>query len=1165
VVAVAKAADGIRLSGGLPVPRELAAAERGRRYARREEARSARRRRAILASMVLVGGLFVAGVADWEERTSFIQSHLFSWLASDMTYEIMPGPSPFIAFPSDGPLDRRRGYTRIGEFQRRLVERGYEVRQQARLSPGLAAHVARGLDPPEWLPARAGLLVLGSDGKVLHAPIDRAFRHPAAVPALVRDALLLIEDRELMRLDGPTRNPAVNWGRFARAGLLLAAGRAGFDTPSEGGSTLVTQMEKFRHSSEGRTDSPMEKLRQMYGASLKAYQDGRDTRDERRAIVAHYLDSMPLSAVPGFGEVHGLGAGLWAWFGLELRDVARDLRTDAPLDARARALKHVLALLCAVREPSRLLLFDRSALEQRVDAYAGLMAQHGIIEPELARAVVAHDLAFAYGPPADRLRVPGADKAVDGVRRVLLRELGVADFYELDRLDLRVRSTIDVALQARAARLLDRLDDPVFIEEHALREERLLAHGDPSQVLYSVLLYERTPRGNLLRVHADSLDAAFDLNEDMKLELGSTAKLRTLAHYLDIVAGLHRELSPLGPGERRRRVAAAGDPLTRWAGSVLAGARPTLPEMLEAALDRRYAASPREAFFTGGGVHRFSNFNDSDNARVLAVREATARSVNLVYIRLMRDLVRYHQARLPYDARAVLAKDHHPTRRRLLERAAEEEDRLLLFRAWDRFRNKEPRALLAALLGERARSARHLAILYFAWHPRESWGLASLARWFPAAGMPISLDRVEELFDAYDNPRLTLSDYAYLLDRHPMDVFAAGQLWREPGLAWQAVWSRSGQARAVSSAWLFKARNRRAQQRRLRVQIEGDAFAAMTPSWQRLGFPFDRLVPSLATSIGSSSDRPAALAELVGIILADGARLPTSRVLELRFADRTPYHTALARAPAAAERVMEPAVARALRATLALVVEEGTARRVRGAITNAYGEPVAVGGKTGSGDNRADVFARGGDMITSRAVNRTATFVFYVGDRYFGVITAFVDGPAAGAYRFTSSLPVTVLKLLGPELSRRVRDPDRLRERLDAPESLQGLSSVGGRERGSSPARAKANRPAVPSAVRRKPGSGGGSSPSVGRPGRIDRPRGEDRRLDPNVPPGIRLGRAPHRRLRERIASSRGATAPQRVVTGPAPAADALGHTPGKDAPLKEDRSSAKPCQGHFI
>jgi hypothetical protein len=72
--------------------------------------------------------------------------------------------------------------------------------------------------------------------------------------------------------------------------------------------------------------------------------------------------------------------------------------------------------------------------------------------------------------------------------------------------------------------------------------------------------------------------------------------------------------------------------------------------------------------------------------------------------------------------------------------------------------------------------------LYFAWHPREGWTLAGLARWFQAADMRLTLDRLEALFDAYDNPRLTLSDHAYLLGRRPMDVFAAGQLWREADL-----------------------------------------------------------------------------------------------------------------------------------------------------------------------------------------------------------------------------------------------------------------------------------------------------------------------------------------------------------------------------------------------
>lgn len=279
---------------------------------------------------------------------------------------------------------------------------------------------------------------------------------------------------------------------------------------------------------------------------------------------------------------------------------------------------------------------------------------------------------------------------------------------------------------------------------------------------------------------------------------------------------------------------------------------------------------------------------------------------------------------------------------------------------------------------------------------------------------------VERLYRAYDNPRLNVADFGYLLSRHPLDVWCAGVLAREPELSWDALLGRSAEARRAASAWLFKARNRRAQDLRLRIRIEQDAFVRMTPYWQHLGFPFEQLVPSLATAIGSSSDRPAALADLMGIIVNGGVRRPLLRVLRLRFAEGTPYETLLSRQPTAGERVMEIAVARALRDALAGVVEHGTARRVAGAFVNADGTPVIVGGKTGSGDNRFQTFNRYGDVLSSRAVNRTATFVFYVDDRYFGVVTALVNGREANQYEFTSALPLSVLKLAAPPINKRL-------------------------------------------------------------------------------------------------------------------------------------------------
>ena len=112
---------------------------------------------------------------------------------------------------------------------------------------------------------------------------------------------------------------------------------------------------------------------------------------------------------------------------------------------------------------------------------------------------------------------------------------------------------------------------------------------------------------------------------------------------------------------------------------------------------------------------------------------------------------------------------------------------------------------------------------------------------------------------------------------------------------------------------------------------------------------------------------------------------------------------------------MPQAVARAILPVLAQVVQAGTAVRLAGAY-KIGNKTVTVGGKTGSGDNRFDSFGRGGQVISSRPVDRTAVFVFYIADRFFGVITVFVPGKEAGDYGFTSSLPVAILKLLAPDI-----------------------------------------------------------------------------------------------------------------------------------------------------
>lgn len=970
--------------------------------------------------------LLLVLAAAFELRTSALEARLFARWSRSLTWVVGPGPSPAIVFPTYGPFDQRRGYTRIPEFVEALAHKGFEVRTQARFSEELVALARRRVNLPYEENTAVGLVIRASDGQTLFdaTPIRHRFRRYEEIPPLVVSTLLFLENRELGMPASTTKNPAVEWDRLARAGILYLGRKLGLPWQVQGGSTLAVQLEKYRHSESGRTETPSEKLRQVLSASLKAYRDGPNTVARRRAVVLDYLNTMPLGAARGWGELHGLGEGLHAWFGLDIVEVAGRLRSGALDRDTAAAYKHALALMIAVKAPTTYLSHNQTALEARIDAFLPLLAAEAILDPAFARLVAATPLRRLPEAPKAPPSAFTARKGVNLVRTRLARNLDVAGMYDLDRLHLEVDTSLDARVQDRALELFANLRDPEFVAANGLAGKHLLAMGDPSKVLYSLLLVERTDNGNLVRAHVDSLEQPFDLNAGMKLELGSTGKLRTLAHYLDVVNDLHAELAPLTAEQVAERTESAVDPITRWAAETLLQ-RPAvgLPGLLDLALERRYSASPHDAFFTGGGEHRFHNFDASDNGLNLSVREATWRSTNLVFIRLMRDLVAYHSARLPYDAHDLLENPDHPQRRALLEEEADAEARFLLFRSYREMRGLAPLAVERKLLGSRADSPRHLAILFFAWHGPESAG--DLGDWLEERVGRVDTEDLRRLVRSFGRPNLGLLDHAYLLDRHPMQVWCAGVLEQEPGIAWRNLLERSEAARRESSQWLFRTRQRRAQDLRLRIRVEKDAFRRMTPAWQRLGFPFDRLVPSLATAIGASGDRPTGLADLMGVLVNDGVRLPLVVVNRLSFAQGTPYATHLARRPPMGERVMEAEAARALTGVLTGVVERGTAGRLAGIFRDADGRPLPVGGKTGSGDNRVKTFSRGGEVLSAEAVNRTAGFVFFVGDRLFGVLTAYVPGEDAEGYRFTSSLPVAVLKLLAPSLEERLLRSDR--------------------------------------------------------------------------------------------------------------------------------------------
>jgi membrane peptidoglycan carboxypeptidase len=965
----------------------------------------------------------VAGAGAWalsiELQAATVQSRLLSRLTSEFGFAVEPGPSPSIRFPGDGPYDRRLGYAHLPVAIQSLEGHGYVINNQARVSPALAAFIDYGGFPIFQEKSQAGLRIrdrTGADVHVSRYP-ERVFTSFDAVPPLVIDTLLFVENRELLDERFPTLNPAVEWDRFAAATVNVVSDQFDVGSRRFGGSTLATQIEKYRHSPEGRTGSVTEKLRQIATASVRAYQDGPDTTLSRKQIVVDYLNSTPLSARPGYGEIIGLGDGLWAWFGSDLGAVNRLLgrppRDDGEREQRATIYRQVLSLLIAQRRPSHYLLQGREDLAELVDSHLRLLAFEGTIDPQFRDDALAARVVFRSDLPAGAMPSFIDQKAVNGVRAQLLSMVRVNGFYDLDRLDLSVDTTIDSKTQNAVIEILRRLTDPKQAAALGLTGERLLRPNEAPGILYSITLYERGQHANYVRVQADNLDRPLDLNEGGKLDLGSTAKLRTLVSYLEIIAELHQRYGELSKPELQEAAKDAADPLSRWAIDYLIESRDRgMQVMLDAAMARRYSASVGEWFFTGRGMHSFANFDKQHSKRVMTVWDAFRYSVNLPFIRMMRDIVRYHLADGAEPAIDILTDPTHPARRDYLERFADMEGSQYIGRFYRRYAGKTPDETLS-LVAKRTRPVPHrLATVFRSVRPDASFEEFSSFLRQSLPKEPLDRPALVKLFNGYGPERFNLHDRGYIARIHPLELWLVSYLQGQPQAARRDVLEASTSVRQEAYAWLFKSKRASAASNKIRIMLEDEAFDRIHASWQRLGYPFPNLVPSYATAIGSSADRPQALAELVGMILNDGVRMPSIRITGLHFAQSTPYETHMLPAADQAVRLMPAEVAATLRRAMINVVEGGTARRIAGVFVDGVGKRLPIGGKTGTGDELADQAA----ALRSREVSRSAAFVFFIGERFFGTVTAHVPGPFSKQYRFTSALPTQVLKVVSPAL-----------------------------------------------------------------------------------------------------------------------------------------------------
>jgi membrane peptidoglycan carboxypeptidase len=969
--------------------------------------------------------LSISLLAATEMKFCWIESRFFAAEAAKINYRVSPGPSASIRYPDAGPYDLRLGYSMMPEFLNRLRGERYSIEEQARDSRRSLLLARLGVYPIYHEKNQAGLDIVDHRGVGLYQFRDPQQIYPdfASIPPLVVHTLLFIEDRHLLNESEPNRNPAIEWERLDHAVLDFGLHKVDRRHPVIGGSTLATQLEKLRHSPQGRTHSPREKLRQIASATLRSYQDGRRTLNDQQAIILDYINSIPLSATPSHGTVTGLGDGLASWYGADFSRVnrllgaAEDGLNPQEMRERARAYRQVLSLFLALRQPSNYLVRDGGALASQTDRYLRALCDGGVISRRLRDAALEEHIVLkprtSVRPTVDFV----ANKATDTIRARLLGLLGLQATYSLDRLDLNVQTTIDQTVQQSVTHFFEKVADPQKARMAGLEGEQLLSAGNPKNIIYSFTLYERGDGVNFLRAQTDTFNQPLSMVDGTRLQLGSTAKLRTLINYLQIVEELYRQYSGLTPSQLAATRVSADDRLTQWALEHLSTTQnPSLEGMLNAALDRKYSGNPGEAFFTGGGRQVFANFERSENNRVMTVREGFEQSVNLVFIRLMRDIENYYKWRVPGASRSVLTDPDDPARERYLERFADEEGSVFLRRFYKKYRGLDADQVLDTLMNGIRPTPVRVAVIFRSARPTAGFKAFSV---FMNRHVPPSLlnnRKLEKLYTIDAPGKFDLSDRGYLTGIHPLELWLVGYLEQHPQASLSQVIASSGSARQESYRWLFRPKERRAQNLRISILLEQDAFHQIWKAWKGLGYPFDSLVPSYATSLGVSGDTPKALSELAGIIANGGIRYPVETIRQLTFASDTPMETTLAFHPDSGESVLSPPIARLVYDEMLGVVKNGTGRRAFRAFVLPNGEAVPVAGKTGTGDNRFKLFAPGGAMVAEYPVNRTATFVFIVGDHLFGTVTVFVPGQNASSYRFTSALAVQILKDLAPTL-----------------------------------------------------------------------------------------------------------------------------------------------------
>jgi len=246
-----------------------------------------------------------------EMHTSKLQAEWLSAYGKQMTYMLQPGPNPELHYPPSGPYNQRLGYSYLPFFIKSLQTDDYAVQAQMRTSKTWQYFEDRGLYPIYHAKTVAGLTLYDREGQRIYASAypDRVFTDFHIIPPLLTDTLLYIEIASCLRTALSPATRSLNGIVFSTP--FLDRWRANLCPASTQAAAVHSQhrLKNFAIHPAAKQITRSIKCAKSLPHPCAFISTAKIPVRQGKKIVLDYLNSTPLSARPGFGEINGIGTG----------------------------------------------------------------------------------------------------------------------------------------------------------------------------------------------------------------------------------------------------------------------------------------------------------------------------------------------------------------------------------------------------------------------------------------------------------------------------------------------------------------------------------------------------------------------------------------------------------------------------------------------------------------------------------------------------------------------------------------------------------------------------------------------------------------------------------------------------------------------------------------